>query len=162
MTTNYSKKYRSLKPLNSFFHYRKTKRQEIVDKFGLTKSNEISKIAADMWAKESIAVRNYYKQLSLQEHTKFKELYPDYEWQPWNRKRTKSKPVSESKQRQSTSKLAAAFLLHDSQSSDGDSSEICLSPQMDPGYSLNGISYDVFEATRLDYYQPIFSLYTQL
>ncbi|KAJ3318529.1 hypothetical protein HDV06_000412 [Boothiomyces sp. JEL0866] len=144
-----------------------TKRQEIVDKYGLTKSNEISKIAADMWAKEKIAVRNYYKQLSLQEHTRFKEMYPDYEWQPWNRKRTpKSGTLHPTIPRSSRRNSTASSAMHtnDSISTDGDASEYCLSPPMNPGYSLNGISQDVFEATRLDhchvYYPSSSSFYS--
>lgn len=73
------------KPLNSFFHYRKAKKQEIVRNYHITKSHEISKKAAELWAKESKEVRNHFHQISLDEHNKFKEQYPDYDWQPWKR-----------------------------------------------------------------------------
>ncbi|KAJ3271931.1 Platelet-activating factor acetylhydrolase [Terramyces sp. JEL0728] len=136
-------------PLNSFFHYRKIKRSEIVDKYGLKKSNEISKIAADMWAKEPIAVRNYYKQLSLQEHTKFKEQYPDYEWQPWNRKKPKKAPVlppSPVSNYVTSPSVAPTVITIDSQSAESDPGDFC-----DPLYApkLNGISQDVYEAALL-------------
>ncbi|KAJ3271932.1 hypothetical protein HDV01_006066 [Terramyces sp. JEL0728] len=73
------------KPLNSFFHYRKSKKQEIVRNHHITKSHEISKKAAELWAKESKEVRDHFHKLSLEEHNKFKEQYPDYDWQPWKR-----------------------------------------------------------------------------
>ncbi|KAJ3313049.1 hypothetical protein HDV04_002337 [Boothiomyces sp. JEL0838] len=82
------------KPLNSFFHYRKAKKQEIVEKYNITKSHEISRKAAELWANESKQVRDYFQQVSMDEHNKFKELYPDYDWQPWKRDSKSKSPKS--------------------------------------------------------------------
>ncbi|KAJ3271933.1 hypothetical protein HDV01_006067 [Terramyces sp. JEL0728] len=85
------------KPLNSFFHYRRAKKQEIIEKYQITKSHEISRKAAELWANESKQVKDYFQQLSLAEHNKFKELYPDYDWQPWKKEfKVKSPRLSQS------------------------------------------------------------------
>ncbi|KAJ3318523.1 hypothetical protein HDV06_000406 [Boothiomyces sp. JEL0866] len=80
------------KPLNSFFLYRKSKKQEIIRNYDITKSHEISKKAAELWQLESKETKDYYAQLSLDEHNKFKELNPDFDWQPW-KKRAKTKKI---------------------------------------------------------------------
>ncbi|KAJ3318531.1 hypothetical protein HDV06_000414 [Boothiomyces sp. JEL0866] len=82
------------KPLNSFFHYRRAKKQEIIEIYNITKSHEISRKAAELWANESKQVRDYFQQISLNEHLKFKELYPDYDWQPWKRDSKSKSPRS--------------------------------------------------------------------
>ncbi|KAJ3259404.1 hypothetical protein HK103_002330 [Boothiomyces macroporosus] len=79
------------KPLNSFFLYRKSKKQEIIRNYHITKSHEISKKAAELWQLESREVKDYYAKLSLEEHNKFKEMNPDFDWQPWKKKRNDTK-----------------------------------------------------------------------
>ncbi|KAJ3322282.1 hypothetical protein HDV06_003175 [Boothiomyces sp. JEL0866] len=71
------------KPLNSFFLYRKSKKEYIAKTFHLTKSHQISKKAAELWARESKAVKEHFQELSQREHDEFKQKYPDFDWQPW-------------------------------------------------------------------------------
>ncbi|KAJ3256995.1 hypothetical protein HK103_004978 [Boothiomyces macroporosus] len=71
------------KPLNSFFLYRKSKKEFISKTFNLTKSHQISKKAAELWSKESKTVKEHFQELSQKEHDEFKLKYPDYDWQPW-------------------------------------------------------------------------------
>ncbi|KAI8902919.1 hypothetical protein BC833DRAFT_571139 [Globomyces pollinis-pini] len=68
------------KPLNSFFLYRKANRDRIVKKYNLTKSHEISKMAAQCWAVESEEVRAEYQKLSHEAYTQHKIDYPDFQW----------------------------------------------------------------------------------
>ncbi|KAJ3313047.1 hypothetical protein HDV04_002335 [Boothiomyces sp. JEL0838] len=79
------------KPLNSFFLYRRSKKEEICRKYKIRKSHEVSSKAAEMWAKESQEVKDYFQHISLQSHDEFKVLHPDYDWQPWIDKSRKSK-----------------------------------------------------------------------
>ncbi|KAJ3271935.1 hypothetical protein HDV01_006069 [Terramyces sp. JEL0728] len=118
------------KPLNSFFLYRKSKKEEIVQKYKIKKSHEISRKAAELWAKEKAKVRDYFQQISLHEHDKFKELHPDYDWQPWVEKSRKSKYNKPSR------------ILPISP---------IISPILKPGSIVPlGVSLDVFEAALLD------------
>ncbi|KAJ3271928.1 hypothetical protein HDV01_006062 [Terramyces sp. JEL0728] len=74
---------------------RQSKKHEIIRNYHITKSHEISKKAAELWALESKETRDYYAQQSLEEHNKFKELNPDFDWQPW-KKRKKNEDMTSS------------------------------------------------------------------
>ncbi|KAJ3271926.1 hypothetical protein HDV01_006060 [Terramyces sp. JEL0728] len=82
------------KPLNSFFLYRKQKKTEIVRKFKISKSHEISRKAAELWKDEPADVKEFYNQQSLKEHEQFKLEHPDFDWQPWVQKKKISCPSS--------------------------------------------------------------------
>ncbi|KAJ3318528.1 hypothetical protein HDV06_000411 [Boothiomyces sp. JEL0866] len=120
------------KPMNSFFHYRKAKKQEIVSKYNIKKSHEISKKAAELWANESALVRDYYKQMSYNEHIRFKEICPNFDWQPWNKKSKKR-----SKQQPSTNTTNGGIVN-------------ILNRWGSLAQSVQGVSHDVFSATILD------------
>ncbi len=68
------------KPNNAFMLYRKDKKDEIMAKFGITKSHEISKEAGLMWKVETPYVKMHYKQIADELFAKHKEMYPDYIW----------------------------------------------------------------------------------
>ncbi|KAJ3313192.1 Platelet-activating factor acetylhydrolase [Boothiomyces sp. JEL0838] len=91
------------KPMNSFFHYRKAKKQEIISKFNITKSHEISRKAAELWKSESASVKEYFKEISMNEHSAFKQRHPNYDWQPWKTRLKKNKVDSYLLSPQSTS-----------------------------------------------------------
>ncbi|KAJ3318532.1 hypothetical protein HDV06_000415 [Boothiomyces sp. JEL0866] len=121
------------KPLNSFFLYRKDKKQQIIKEYSIKKSHEISKKAAELWAKESKEVRQHYKKLSSEEHFKFKQQFPEYDWQPWLSRKGSLK-------RKNTLKILSwsshpAYNVHKAW---------YLNP------SAVNVSPDVYEATRLD------------
>ncbi|KAJ3318522.1 hypothetical protein HDV06_000405 [Boothiomyces sp. JEL0866] len=77
------------KPLNSFFLYRKHIKEEVILKYGIIKNQDVNKKIAELWAKESQETKDKYQELSLQEHIRFKENNPDFDWQPWKRNRNK-------------------------------------------------------------------------
>ncbi|KAJ3313182.1 hypothetical protein HDV04_002358 [Boothiomyces sp. JEL0838] len=83
------------KPLNSFFLYRKQKKNEIVRKFKISKSHEISRKAAELWKSEPADVKEYYNKLSFKQHEQFKLEHPDFDWQPWVQKKNKLPPSPE-------------------------------------------------------------------
>ena len=56
------------KPMNAFFVYRKALRERIIQKYGTTKSHEISKIAGECWAMEPLHVKNYFRDISFKLH----------------------------------------------------------------------------------------------
>ena len=56
------------KPMNAFFVYRKALRERIIEKYGTTKSHEISKIAGECWAMEPVHVKNYFRDISFKLH----------------------------------------------------------------------------------------------
>jgi hypothetical protein len=68
------------KPLNSFFLYRKRMREQIIADHNVTAHQQISKIAANLWASESLEVKQQYQQESLAEFEKHRKEYPDYQW----------------------------------------------------------------------------------
>ncbi|KAJ3318521.1 hypothetical protein HDV06_000404 [Boothiomyces sp. JEL0866] len=77
------------KPLNSFFLYRKQKKTEIIRKFKISKSHEISRKAAELWKEEPAEVKEHYNKMSAKEHEQFKQAHPDFDWQPWVLKKNK-------------------------------------------------------------------------
>ncbi|KAI8892737.1 hypothetical protein BC833DRAFT_610771 [Globomyces pollinis-pini] len=63
---NLKKDVKVKKPMNAFFLYRKQMRSKIIKLFNITQSQEISKIAGQLWANEPRIVKSHYKQLALQ------------------------------------------------------------------------------------------------
>ena len=68
------------KPLNSFFLYRKKMREKIIFDHKVTAHQQISKIAASLWAAEPPDVKQQYQLESLEEFERHKKLHPDYLW----------------------------------------------------------------------------------
>ncbi|KAJ3313181.1 hypothetical protein HDV04_002357 [Boothiomyces sp. JEL0838] len=79
------------KPLNSFFLYRKHIKEEVKLKYGIIKNQDVNKKIAELWAKESKETKDRYQELSLQEHLRFKEQNPDFDWQPWKKNKPKKR-----------------------------------------------------------------------
>ncbi|KAJ3273215.1 hypothetical protein HDV01_004717 [Terramyces sp. JEL0728] len=78
------------KPMNAFFFYRNHLKAQLEEENSTTNSNEISKIAAAQWKKESEKVRKVYKDMSKKAYDEFKLKYPDFEWN--HKKRIKREP----------------------------------------------------------------------
>ncbi|KAJ3313046.1 hypothetical protein HDV04_002334 [Boothiomyces sp. JEL0838] len=156
------------KPYNSFFQYRKLKKHEVREKYNINKSHELNRKIGELWAKEPPHVKEYYQQLSLQEHEKFKKMYPAYNWQPWKSKQTipivKSARLSQKKNEQKPVKSRKAPLarldlpstlesttpVNESPKSMSQSSPIPFEPRIRTPILFPKISEDVYEATKLD------------
>ncbi|KAI8894510.1 hypothetical protein BC833DRAFT_604663 [Globomyces pollinis-pini] len=83
------------KPMNSFFMYRKDVKMKIIQEHGVSKSHLISKIAAELWAKESDEVKDQYRLKSYNAHCEHRELYPDFNWS----KREKAEKTTKTKEK---------------------------------------------------------------
>ncbi|KAJ3271927.1 hypothetical protein HDV01_006061 [Terramyces sp. JEL0728] len=97
------------KPLNSFFLYRKHIKEEVIEKYGIIKNQDVNKKIAELWSKESQSVKDRYQELSLQEHLRFKEQNPDFDWQPWKR----NKPGKIEKRKRKSSASTSPTLSND-------------------------------------------------
>lgn len=127
------------KPLNSFFLYRKSKRDYIVKTYGVTKSHEISKVAGTCWAKEPESVRNHFLQLSQVEHANHKEKYPDYKW-PSRSSGARSKPASKKTKSPQNLKIGDDSTLHTYLNTPEESPAISTSAPTSPYASPIGFS----------------------
>ncbi|KAJ3318533.1 hypothetical protein HDV06_000416 [Boothiomyces sp. JEL0866] len=118
------------KPLNSFFLYIRAKRNDIAKEFKIHKSHEITKKAAELWTKESKDVKERFRKMSIDTHSKFKELLAS---------RLKTKITKSPVQRQNR------ILLPAKSHPDKTQYRLCYVSQY-----IGFVSPDVYEATRLD------------
>ncbi|KAJ3259396.1 hypothetical protein HK103_002299 [Boothiomyces macroporosus] len=118
------------KPLNSFFLYIRAKRDDIAKDYKIHKSHEITKKAAELWSKESKDVKQRFRKMSIDTHTKFKEMLSS---------RVKSGATKGSIQKKTRILLPAT---------------LCKEKSYHRLYYLSRhigfVSADVYEATRLD------------
>jgi hypothetical protein len=68
------------KPPNQFILYKKDVTESIVRKHGRLSLREVSKIAGQMWARETNETRQYYKKLATEKLNEHRERYPDFVW----------------------------------------------------------------------------------
>ncbi|KAJ3318534.1 hypothetical protein HDV06_000417 [Boothiomyces sp. JEL0866] len=145
------------------------KKHEIMEKYHINKSHELNKKIGELWANEPPHVKEYYQQLSLQEHENFKKKYPDFDWQPWKskakvpaiksarlslRKNEQKQPLP---QIQSPTKLDIKSILEsnslaqeESKMAIAHSSPTALSTIIRTPTLFPKISEDVYEATKLE------------
>ncbi|KAJ2990831.1 hypothetical protein HDV02_004129 [Globomyces sp. JEL0801] len=68
------------KPMNAFFVYRRQMRKRIMELYNVHKSQDISKIAGQCWAKEPSTVRKYFCQLAMKTQRESEDLKANEEF----------------------------------------------------------------------------------
>ncbi|KAJ3326014.1 hypothetical protein HDV06_002399 [Boothiomyces sp. JEL0866] len=68
------------KPLNAFFLYKQSRKQEIIIQYGVKRNCDISKIASEMWKNENEEIKNAFTKQAEIAYKEHKEKYPDFIW----------------------------------------------------------------------------------
>ncbi|KAJ3272201.1 hypothetical protein HDV01_005855 [Terramyces sp. JEL0728] len=68
------------KPMNCFFRYKQDMRKKVIEEYGVTQNNEISRIIAELWSKESPEIKLRYSKESEKAYLEHREKYPDFVW----------------------------------------------------------------------------------